>query len=177
MSYITTFSGLDFDPINPQLEDISITDISHSLSFMSRANGHCLHFYSVAQHCINCAKEAKARGYSKKIQLACLLHDGSEAYMADIVRPFKHHLPQYLELEDKLQAIIWKALGVPFLTKEENTLVFKIDDLVLFHEFEHTMTKNVIAKSEDYVANLDFSEHSMKDVQDKFLKLYEELSN
>ena len=37
------------------------------------------HFYSVAQHSIACAEEAKARGYSARVQLGCLLHDASEA--------------------------------------------------------------------------------------------------
>lgn len=176
MSLITTYSGIDFDPINPQPQDISIIDISHALSFMSRANGHCLYFYSVAQHSINCALEAKARNYSKKVQLACLLHDGSEAYMADIVRPFKRHLPEYLILEKTLQDAIWRALGVPKLTAEEHDLVFGVDDLVLYNEFKYTMTKNTISKNEDALGDLIWEEQKMSDMQNKFLEIYNELS-
>ena len=32
-------------------------------------------FWSVGEHCICCAKEAKARGLSDRMVLACLLHD------------------------------------------------------------------------------------------------------
>jgi hypothetical protein len=74
---------------------------------MCRANGHIRHFYSVAQHCLNCAREAQARGHSDAIQLACLLHDASEAYISDITRPVKRSLPQYTEIEDVLQSLIF----------------------------------------------------------------------
>ena len=69
-----------FDPLHPNTDLIDIEDIAHALSMLCRANGHFKSFYSVGQHCINCAKEAKARGYSSFVQLACLLHDASEAY-------------------------------------------------------------------------------------------------
>jgi 5'-deoxynucleotidase YfbR-like HD superfamily hydrolase len=51
-------------------------------------------------------KEAKSRGYSNRIQLACLLHDASEAYLSDVTRPVKAELPQYKEIEAPLQETI-----------------------------------------------------------------------
>lgn len=87
MSRITTYLKKYFDPLNANINDIEIEDIAHALSLLCRANGHFEHFYSVAQHLLNCAKEAKARGYSKRVQLGCLLHDASEAYLSDVTRP------------------------------------------------------------------------------------------
>ena len=176
MNLITTYSGIKFNPIDPSLEDVSINDIAHALSFMTRANGHCKYFYSVAQHSINCSLESKARGYSKKIQLACLLHDGSEAYMADIVRPCKVHLTQYLALENKLQNTIWNALGIHFLTTEEYDSVFKIDDIILYNEFKYTMIENNLTKNEDTIGDLLFERQDMLDMENMFLKLYKELT-
>ena len=75
MSSIKTYTGVMFDPVHPEAERIDILDIAHALSMLCRANGHFRSFYSVGQHCINCAREAKARGYSERVQLACLLHD------------------------------------------------------------------------------------------------------
>ena len=83
MSYITTYTGKHFDPIQPEPGLFDLTDISHALSLLCRGNGHMKHFYSVAQHSIACAEEAKARGYSARVQLGCLLHDASEAYLGD----------------------------------------------------------------------------------------------
>ena len=128
MSKITTFTGNTFNPLDPKIDEIDIRDIAHALSLICRGNGHVKHFYSVAQHSISCYMEAKVRGYSHQIQLACLLHDGSEAYLSDIVRPIKAKLSEYLRIEDKLQDLIWeKNLNSP-LTEEERVKVFEVDD-------------------------------------------------
>lgn len=135
MSCIKTHTGIMFDPLNPKQEEILIEDISHALPMLCRANGHFTIFYSVGLHSINCMKEAEARGYSQRVQLACLLHDGSEAYLSDVTRPVKKELPQYVLIEEPLQAAIWqKFMGAP-LTREEYRQVFEIDDHILYHEF------------------------------------------
>ena len=68
--YIITYTKIKFFPLAPIKEDIHIDDIAHALSLMTRANGHFPEFYSVAQHCIACCKEAITRGYSNKLALA-----------------------------------------------------------------------------------------------------------
>lgn len=98
MSYIMTDSKIHFTPHNPNKDDININDIAHALAHMCRANGHFNSFYSVTQHSINCSLEARAKGYPKDVQLACLLHDASEAYMSDITRPVKKLVTQYLDI-------------------------------------------------------------------------------
>jgi hypothetical protein len=139
MSEIMTHSKKMFDPLHPKAELVDIEDIAHSLAMLCRANGHFKSFYSVGQHCINCAREARARGWSERLQLACLLHDASEAYLSDVTRPVKQELPQYRLIEEPLQDAIWlKYLGTP-LTAEENRQVFQIDDDVLWHEFVNLM--------------------------------------
>lgn len=172
---IITYTGESFDALNPNAKDINIKDIAHALSMMCRANGHCLFFYSVGQHSVNCAIEAKARGYSKRIQLACLLHDGSEAYMADIVRPYKKHLQQYLIFEDNLQTAIWdKFLDSP-LTQEDRDIVFRVDDIVLYNEFEYTMKENRLTKDEDCIGNLILTSVDMSYIENLFLNFYNDL--
>lgn len=88
MSYITTYTRRHFDPVNPDPDLICIEDIAHALPMICRGNGHVTTFWSVGEHCICCAKEANARGLSKRLVLACLLHDASECYMSDVPRPF-----------------------------------------------------------------------------------------
>ena len=61
MSEILTHTRVMFDPVHPDPALIDIRDISHALSMLCRANGHFPTFYSVGQHCINCAAEAAAR--------------------------------------------------------------------------------------------------------------------
>ena len=69
-------------------------------------------------NCICCAKEAKARGLSDRMVLACLLHDASECYMSDVPSPFKRELPEYNEREERMLSMIMKILGSD-LTPEE----------------------------------------------------------
>ena len=149
MSYILTYKKIEFYPLEPRIEDIDIEDIAHALSLLCRANGHFKHFYSVGLHSINCAYEAKARGYSNNVILGCLLHDGSEAYLADITRPVKKHLHKYLEIEDVLQSKIFEK-WVPTLTEEEKKLVFEIDDAILYYEFTTLFGEKIF----DYVPEL-----------------------
>ena len=104
-SSLTKFTGESFKPIKPKINQIKIEDIAHALSMMCRANGHIMRFYSVAQHCINCAEEANARNMTTREQLACLLHDGSESYLSDITRPVKKYLPEYILVEKNFLSI------------------------------------------------------------------------
>ena len=98
---------------------------------LCRGNGHVQSFFSVGQHCINCAREAEARGMSPRLILACLLHDASECYMSDVPRPLKNHLRGYREAENRLLDVIYtKYLGAP-LSAEEARSVKAIDDDML----------------------------------------------
>ena len=109
---LTTFSKVDFNTFEPEEDKIRIEDIAHALSMMTRANGHFPQFFSVGQHCIQCCREATARNYLPQTALACLLHDGSEAYLADITRPVKKNMTMYLQIEEQLQHMIYtKFLG------------------------------------------------------------------
>ncbi len=134
MTTITTYTKKTFDPLAPKAELIDIRDIAHALSMLCRANGHFPVFYSVAQHSLNCMREAKERGLSERVQLACLLHDASEAYISDVTRPVKSALPEYKNIEKGLETAIYeKWLGG--ITADEYAVMREIDDVMLYHEF------------------------------------------
>ena len=175
MSYILTYKRKEFYPLEPKIEDIDIEDIAHALSLLCRANGHFKHFYSVGLHSLNCAYEAIARGYSQNVVLGCLLHDGSEAYLADITRPVKKHLHKYLEIEDVLQNKIFDK-WIPSLSEKEKKLIFEIDDAILYYEFTTLFGEKIF----DYVpelkseARFDFIDFSK--VEGEFIKLFTKLT-
>lgn len=175
--FITTFSKINFTPLEPQMEDIKIEDIAHALSLMCRANGHYTEFYSVGAHCLNCYDEAVARRETPRIRMACLLHDASEAYLSDITRPVKKNLEKYLEIEERLQNLIYeKFVGEP-LNEYERQMVKTIDDALLYWEFyEFTAVK--LSDSEPFVAMTpDFYKGTMKQVEQAFLDTYNEIIN
>ena len=131
---MNTISGVLLDPKHVKADDIRLYDIAHPLSFICRGVGQVKHFLSVGQHCINCAKEAEGRGYSDRVILACLLHDGAEAYVSDIIRPVKVLLENFDEIENRFQEAIYEHFGIGDLTAEERELVHLIDDAMLWNE-------------------------------------------
>ena len=172
MSEIMTHTKKMFDPLHPQEALIDIVDIAHALSMLCRANGHFKSFYSVGQHSINCAREAAARGYSDRLQLACLLHDASEAYLSDVTRPVKAELPRYKEIEAPLQETIWnKWLGEP-LTDGERKLVFQIDDAILAHEFLALMDTKLVEETPQIYSAPEFGFTGFAYCQQEFLNLF-----
>lgn len=139
MSFYTN-SGKMIDMANPDKGAVCSEDIAHALSQLCRAAGHFKHFYSVGQHSINCMHEAVARGYSKRVCMACLLHDASEAYLCDIPTPLKEELEDYRGIEEKFQNEIWEKYGLFPLTHEEEAMVKSVDEAMLYYEFKHLHT-------------------------------------
>ncbi|MBQ4527651.1 MAG: phosphohydrolase [Clostridia bacterium] len=173
--YIYTVSKKIFYPLNPKIEDIDICDIAHALSMLSRANGHFPFFHSVAQHSIECANEALARGLETKLCLACLLHDGAESYMSDVTTPVKNKLSDYREYEDKLIDLIFKKY-VGELTEEEKKIVYSIDKDLLYYEFYHYMGIELSEKPHIFSKPVfEFKEFSV--VRDEFLELFKRLKS
>lgn len=174
--YITTYSGIHFVPTEPAEEGIYIKDIAHALSMICRGNGHVKHFFSVGQHCINCAVEAIERGYSRRVCLACLLHDASEAYMSDVPRPFKKTLPEYNNLEKQLLAVIYEKYLGSSLTMEEEQLVKRIDDDMLYFDLKNLLNESPAGKEPEMKSTFSLEYVPFLDVENRYIELFEKLS-
>lgn len=176
-SFVTTYYKRRFNPTKATVNDITIGDVAHALSLICRANGHFRIFFSVAQHSINCAMEAKARGFSRDIQLACLLHDASEAYIGDVITPLKIQLYKYIDYEKKLQETVLNALGVKIPSEEENKIIKEIDSCMLYHEFK-LLHGEILFKSEPSI-NIKISEEEIPhgEIETEFIELYRELKS
>lgn len=173
MSYITTYTGKHFDPAQPNIEKIDIRDIAHALSLTCRGNGHVKTFFSVAQHCINCAREAEARKLSGRIILACLLHDASEAYMSDVPRPLKPSMPEYLQTEERLLDVIYtKFLGTP-LTEAEEKQVKEIDDDMLYYDLLELLNEPSEREAPKLLISLNYQVQPFEGVEQTYLQLFE----
>jgi hypothetical protein len=138
-NWIMCHSGVKFYLEDPKSSDVVVSDIAHALSNYCRFTGHTREFYSVGTHSILCADLARKDGMSAKIQLYCLLHDDSEAYLGDISRPLKEMLPNYCELEEGVQTVVHEAFGLPEMTEEEHKTVKHYDNLMLANEIGQFM--------------------------------------
>ena len=176
LSCISTFTKKKVDPTNLTADDVDIVDIAHALSLMCRANGHFPYFYSVGQHCVNCMAEAAARGYSERVQLGCLLHDASEAYLADITRPVKAVLEKYLSIEEKVQAEIFNKWISPPLDENEIKLVFDVDNAMLYQEFLTIMGEE-ISEEKPIVSAPMLNLLEFGCVKSKFIRAFEDLTS
>ena len=105
-AWIQTYSGKMFWPLDPKPQDVFIEDIAHALALKCRYGGHCLDFYSVAQHSCLVADVVWRDGGNARAVLTALLHDAAEAYTADVVRPVKKHIKQFGEIEERLERVI-----------------------------------------------------------------------
>ncbi len=173
MSYITTYTGKHIDPTAPDITKFDIHDIAHALSLICRGNGHVKSFFSVAQHCINCALEAEARGYSDRVILACLLHDASEAYLSDVPRPFKQSLPQYRQIEDRMLAVIYEKFLVTPLTEKEETLVKCVDNDMLYYDMRELLGETPEVPVPQIRISLDYTVLPFAEVEGRYLMLFE----
>ena len=174
MSYITTYTGKHFDPVNPDKHLIDIRDIAHALSLICRGNGHVKTFFSVGQHCVNAAKEAILRGYSDRVILACLIHDAGEAYLSDVPRPVKPSMPKYNQLEDRLLNMIYeKFLGSP-LTEEEQRLVKSVDNDLLYYDLKELLNEVLDVPAPSLHISLNYNFVPFDEIEQNFLALYEQ---
>ena len=118
LAWIQTFSGRRVCPFNPAVEDLAIEDIAHALSLICRYGGHVRRFYSVAQHSVLVSRlvapEHAAWG---------LLHDASEAYLADVVTPVKRFMANYQETETGLMRAVAARFGLGWPQPHEVTWI------------------------------------------------------
>jgi len=105
--WMQTYTGKQFWPLDPRPEDIHILDIAHSLSAICRYGGHTQKFYSVAEHCV-----LMSYVVPEEDRLWALLHDATEAYVGDMVRPLKVDMPAFCEAEDRVMDAIVARYGL-----------------------------------------------------------------
>ena len=103
--WIQTYTGKKFWPLDPRPEDVDIVDIAHALSMQCRFGGHCLRFYSTAEHSVYVSHHCGSAA------LIGLLHDGSEAYLLDMLAPIKEYMPDYKAAEKRCQAAVYRAFA------------------------------------------------------------------
>ena len=172
---MNTYTGRQFAPMRITPEDVCLEDIAHALSLLCRGGGQLRWFYSVGQHSINCAREALARGWSERMALICLLHDASEAYISDIIRPVKMHLSNYREIEDMIMGVILDAFHLSPLSEGENRRWRQIDNEVLTHEVKALFPAEASSPTLPLVSEPDLSERAHREIEAAFLAMAREL--
>lgn len=96
-------SGKLIDIMNPTADMIELEDIASALSHVCRFGGQINQFYSVAQHSVLVSHLC-----DPKYAMYGLLHDASEAYIGDVIKPLKNLLGDvYEDIETKFTYAIF----------------------------------------------------------------------
>ena len=113
--WFLTYTGRQFWPFDPRPDDVCIRDIAHHLAQICRFNGGTRVPYSVAQHSLMVADLLPP-----PLAFYGLLHDATEAYVGDMVRPLKRGLPEY----QRVEAEIWAAIVQKFRIETNPSFTF-----------------------------------------------------
>ncbi len=131
-SWMQTHTGVSFYPLDPRAADINIEDVAHGLAMCCRYAGQCARYYSVAEHCVLVSMHVHP-AYARE----GLLHDLSEAYLGDMIRPLKH-TPE-MEPFRKAEAAIEYQASVAFNLNTSSDCaanVKHVDDRILIDEIK-----------------------------------------
>lgn len=152
-TWISTYSGKRFFPLNPNPDDIFIEDIAHALSKICRFQGHTQYdeIYSVAQHSVLVSLYVKSEH-----SLYGLLHDASEAYICDISSILKRtpEFEPYRKIEHNIQSMIYEKFALKPIEPED----VKIADLKI-------LTTEVRDLMHPALLEMDFSQSAIDDLK------------
>ena len=130
---MSTYSGLEFNFIDPQVDQINIFDIARGLSNRGHFGGQTDQFFSIAQHSLLVVDLMPSRFRNSHVMgMVALLHDASEAYTGDMIKPLKNLLPEFKKIEDKIMEVIFQKFDLPIKSLE---LVKKYDLLAQEAEY------------------------------------------
>jgi 5'-deoxynucleotidase YfbR-like HD superfamily hydrolase len=174
--YIQTASGVKFYPFSPNSKSIRIDDIAQALSLQCRFTGHTkwqgkMKHYSVAQHSLYCS-------YICEYPLWALLHDSPEVYLVDVPTPIKYRIPEFREVEDKIEKAIARKFGLewprPAEVKMADVRAFEIEWSLLMESDKRKKGYKKGMKDEKFLEILNYS---MEETRDAFIARFNELTS
>lgn len=168
-------SGRYFDLANPRAEDVDITDIAGALSKTCRFGGQVESFFSVAEHCVNCARQCDLDGRTIAVSFAALLHDATEAYVGDMVRPLKIMIPLFKEVELRIEKAIGERFNVDF--DEHHAIIKEVDNAMVIAERKQLFTRDSVkwnGEDECRVLYPKINCYGPEEAERRYLELFEE---
>lgn len=135
---MSTLTGGMLNLLDPHPDNVNIYDIGKGLSHKGHFSGQSEKIFTIAQHSVWVAKKMEKDGHHPRKVMAGLLHDGSEAYLGDMIKPIKVMLPEFCAMEDRLQAVIFLKFG---LNMEWMPTIKPYDKAVQAQEYEEFYVK------------------------------------
>lgn len=146
---IRTITGKKFNLFEPTPDMIDIQDIATGLANKGHFSGFSPKYFSIAEHCIMVCDEFALWNDSQpdSMKLLALLHDAPEAYIGDMVKPLKIHMPDYIAVENRIMKVIAERfnldLSLMHLIKPTDLLIQNIEYNAFFHGGQIAMNQTV----------------------------------
>lgn len=125
-------SGNYIDLVDPKPDQFVFDDIAAGLSKICRFGAQIPKWYTVAEHSWWCYKFGLTDGLSSDLLKALLMHDATEAFLGDVVKPLKLLMPEYNKIEDNMAKCIGEKYNVDF--ESNHKLIKKYDNAMLIAE-------------------------------------------
>lgn len=175
---LPTYTGLQFDLLEPTMDMICIEDIAHHLAIENRFNGSTKFPYSVGYHSILVSRQCPSG-----LELEGLLHDAAEAYCKDLPSPLKKvmyanlgeagQFNKYMKIENHIQSAINIRFGI-----KEYSLIKTVDLRMATTEIKQLLVNFPEENwAHDYVTaepydNVNIMNLSFDNVERLFLEAY-----
>ena len=164
---IYTYCGPLFDFKDPTTDMVRIEDIARGLSNSAHFGGQTEQYFSIAQHCLlvyELIPDEHKESYT--FGMAALLHDASEAYTGDMVKPLKNMLPEFKKIEDRIMEVIFEKYDLPLRTLK---LIKDYDMTAQKIEYQYLFGRN---REEKYLPVM-----TPKESYDAFMEMFNKLIN
>lgn len=136
-TWIQTFTGGDFDILDPDPAKITIEDVAHHLALLNRYTGATRLPYSVAQHSVIVSRIVPSR-----LALAGLLHDAEEAYVNDLSSPMKRLIrAEAPGLIERVHGAVRRAVETRFGVSFDDPEIKRADLIALATEKRDLLTE------------------------------------
>ena len=118
MSWIYLYTGKKFDLEDIESNVLEFADFAHAICLIPRYTGNTTRPYTVGEHSVKGSLLRATTTLGFECERAFLIHDFSEVVVNDIPSPVKRMLPEYVELEERVQRQIFRELGVSWEAME-----------------------------------------------------------
>lgn len=157
-----TYSGIKFNILNPTFDMISPEDIIRGLAHKTYYSGFSPRFFSIAEHSLLVCEFYEMCNPDDYIgQLQALIHDASEAYTGDMIKPIKNLLPNFVLIENKIQSTIYQKYNIDSevrkaKVKEIDNRIQDIEADAFYHyDLLNDRSKNIVDKWIKYLSPTD----------------------
>lgn len=160
---INTYMGLKINLLNPEPDQIDIRDIARGLAYKAHFGGQTPFYFSIAQHSTLVVQlMIEGQEFDPNMLMLGLLHDASEAYIGDMVKPLKVYLSDFKKYEDRLTEVICEKFELKF----DRLYEIKPFDVMAQHFEYETFYKDI-----QHLSGL-----SPDESYDEFMKLFDHIN-